>query len=100
MRSFAIKVVVNALAIWLATLVVTGVRVSGPDDSTSGTVLTFLVIGLIFGLVNAVVKPVVKVLTFPVFVRQPRSARRPARRQGLKRGRPAPILRVRRGGGS
>jgi putative membrane protein len=68
MRSFAIKVVVNALAIWLATLVVTGVRVSGPDDSASGTVLTFLVIGLLFGLVNAVVKPVVQVLTFPVFL--------------------------------
>jgi putative membrane protein len=68
MRSFAVKVVVNALAIWVATLVVTGVSVSGPNDSTSGTVLTFLVIGLLFGLVNAVVKPVVKVLAFPVYL--------------------------------
>jgi putative membrane protein len=48
--------------------VVTGVSVSGPNDSTSGTLLTFLVIGLLFGLVNAVVKPVVKVLAFPVYL--------------------------------
>jgi putative membrane protein len=68
MRSFAIKVVVNALAIWVATIVVSGVRVSGRDDSTAGTVATFLVLGLLFGLVNAVVKPVVKVLAFPVYL--------------------------------
>jgi putative membrane protein len=68
MRSFAIKVIVNALAIWVATIVVSGVSVSGRDDSTTGTVLTFLVLGLLFGLVNAVVKPVVKVLAFPVYL--------------------------------
>ena len=68
MRSFAIKVVVNALAIWVATLVVSGVTVSGPGDSTAQTVITFLVIGLLFGLVNAVVKPVVKVLAFPLYL--------------------------------
>ena len=68
MRSFAIKVVVNALAIWVATVVVSGVRVSGRGDSTAGTVLTFLVLGLLFGVVNAVVKPVVKVLAFPVYL--------------------------------
>jgi putative membrane protein len=62
------KVVVNALAIWVATIVVSGVRVSGPDTSWSGTVLTFLVIGLLFGLVNTLVKPVVKVLAFPVYL--------------------------------
>ena len=68
MRSFAIKVVVNALAIWVATLVVSGVTVSGPGDSTAQTVITFLVIGLLFGPVNAVVKPVVKVLAFPLYL--------------------------------
>jgi putative membrane protein len=67
-RSFAIKVVVNALAIWVATLVVSGVSVSGRDDSTWGTVVTFLVLGLLFGLVNAVVKPVVKLLAFPLYL--------------------------------
>jgi putative membrane protein len=68
MRSFAVKVVVNAVAIWVATVVVTGVTVSGREDSLAGTVLTYLVLGLVFGLVNAVVKPVVKLLAFPLYV--------------------------------
>src|SRR4051812_19086023 len=67
MRSFAIKVVVNAVAIWIATLV-TGISVSGGSNTTSGKILTFLFIGLLFGIVNAVVKPVVKVLAFPFYI--------------------------------
>ena len=67
MRSFAIKVVVNAIAIWIATLV-TGITVSGGSNTTTGKILTFLFIGLLFGLVNAVVKPVVKLFTFPFYV--------------------------------
>ncbi|HEX3003874.1 MAG TPA: phage holin family protein [Angustibacter sp.] len=68
MKSFLIKVVVNAIAIWVATLVVSGISVSSPRDSTASTVLTYLVIGAIFGLVNAIVKPVVKVLAFPFYI--------------------------------
>lgn len=69
MRAFAIKVLVNALAIAMATLVVSGVSVSSRGaDSAAGTALTYLVIGLLFGLVNAVVKPVVKTLAFPFYV--------------------------------
>src|SRR4029079_2655111 len=63
MRSLAIKVVVNAVAIWIATLV-TGISVSGGSNTTSGKILTFLFIGLLFGIVNAAVKPVVKLLAF------------------------------------
>ena len=68
MGSFVIKVVVNAVAIWVATVLVPGVTVSGPDASTAGTVLTFVVLGLLFGVVNATVKPVVQVLAFPLYV--------------------------------
>jgi len=67
MKSFVIKVVVNAVAIWVATLVVSGMGVSA-SSSTGHAVLTYLVVGLIFGLVNAVVKPVVKVLALPVYI--------------------------------
>ncbi len=68
--AFLIKVAVNALAIWLATLVVPGVGI-GAQQGETGTlenVLTFLAIGLIFGLVNAVIKPVLKVLSLPFYV--------------------------------
>jgi putative membrane protein len=67
MRSFAIKVVVNAIAIWIATLV-TGISVSGGSNTTTGKVLTFLFIGLLFGIVNAFVKPVVKLFAFPFYI--------------------------------
>ena len=68
MKSFLVKVVVNAIAIWVASLVIGGISVSSPGDSTGSTVLTYLVVGAIFGLVNAVVKPVVRVLAFPFYV--------------------------------
>jgi len=68
MTSFALTVVVDAIALWVAALVVEGVRVSGASASPAGTVLTFLLLGLLFALVNAVVKPVVKVLAFPVYL--------------------------------
>lgn len=67
MISFAIKVVVNAIAIWVATVLLEGVQVSG-GGSTSSRVLTYLFIGLLFGIVNAFVKPVVKVLAFPFYI--------------------------------
>jgi putative membrane protein len=69
MKAFAIKVVVNAVAIWVATLVVPGIAVGGEGSPQWWqTVLTYLVIGLLFGLVNAVVKPVVKLFTLPLYV--------------------------------
>ncbi|MDQ3578294.1 MAG: phage holin family protein [Actinomycetota bacterium] len=67
MTGFLIKVGVNAVAIWLATLVVPGIGIGG-DSGTGENVLTFLAIGLIFGLVNAVIKPVVKLLSLPFYI--------------------------------
>jgi putative membrane protein len=47
---------------------VQGIDVSGTSSTRSGQVLTYLVIGLFFGLVNAVVKPVVKLLAAPFYL--------------------------------
>jgi putative membrane protein len=66
--SFVIKVVVNAVAIWVATLVVPGIEVAGGDGDTVAQVVTFGLLGLLFGLVNAVVKPIVKFVAFPLYV--------------------------------
>lgn len=65
---FLIKTVVIAISIWLTTLIVAGVQVETSGESQWEAVLTFLIIGLIFALVNAIVKPVVKVLTFPIYL--------------------------------
>lgn len=57
--AFALKVVVNAVALWVATAVVSGITVG---SSAGGKIGTLLVVALIFGLVNAVIKPVVKTI--------------------------------------
>jgi putative membrane protein len=50
-----LKVAVNAVALWIATLVVDGIVLSG-----SNRVVTLIVVALIFGIVNAVLKPIIK----------------------------------------
>jgi putative membrane protein len=67
MVSFAVRVVVNAIAIWVATQLLHGVAVTG-GSTASSRVLTYLFIGLLFGIVNAVVKPVVRLLAFPFYL--------------------------------
>ena len=55
-----IRIAVVAVALWVATLVVPGIGVAAGTPATR--LLTLVGVALIFGLVNAVVKPVVKVL--------------------------------------
>jgi len=55
---FVIRVLVTAFALWVATLIVGGISVSG--KSTAANVFTLIVVALIFGLVNAIIKPLVK----------------------------------------
>lgn len=64
---FLLKVIINAVAIWLATLVLDGLEVVSGDD-TAQRVLVFLAVALVFGLVNAIVKPVVKLLALPLYI--------------------------------
>ncbi|SCE85810.1 phage holin family protein [Micromonospora mirobrigensis] len=56
---FLIRLVITAIALWVTTLIVPGVEVSGRNGAN--TALTLLVVALIFGVVNAVLKPVIKV---------------------------------------
>lgn len=65
--SFVLRVIINAVAIWLATLLLSGLEVVGGDDTT-GRVLVFLVVALVFGVVNAVVKPIVRAISFPLYI--------------------------------
>ncbi|MBC7292110.1 MAG: phage holin family protein [Actinotalea sp.] len=65
--SFLLRVLINAAAIWLATAVLDGLEVVGGDDRTS-RVLVFLAVALLFGVVNAVVRPIVSFLSFPLYI--------------------------------
>jgi putative membrane protein len=55
---FVIRVLVNALAIWLATEIVPGIE--------THSVTTLLVAAIVLGLVNAIVRPVLLILTLPL----------------------------------
>lgn len=66
MLSIIVRLVVNGLALWVATVLVDGVSVT--SDSTSDKVLTLLVVAVIFALVNTFIKPVLKLLTLPLFL--------------------------------
>ena len=63
-----IKIVVNAVAVWVAAAVVPGVVVSEGETSLGRKILTLLVVGAIFGVVNALIKPIVKLFTLPFYI--------------------------------
>ncbi len=55
---FVVRVLVNAAAIWLASRIVPGISADGAGH--------ILVAGLVLGLINALVRPVLVILTFPL----------------------------------
>jgi putative membrane protein len=56
---FLIRVLVTAVALWVATAAITGITVSG--RSAGANALTLLAVAVIFGIINAVIKPIVKI---------------------------------------
>ena len=61
--SFLSRVLVNALALAAATFLLADITVGGGRQSKQ--VVTLLVVAVIFGLVNAFVRPIVKLLSLP-----------------------------------
>jgi putative membrane protein len=77
MKRFVVRLLINALALWLTTLLVPGVKVvpfapigsgSGAEGGALETVLTFLLVALIFGIVNGVIGNFIRVVAFPLYV--------------------------------
>lgn len=64
--SFLIRVIINALALAAAVWVVPGLHISAMSDDLMGSVIAYLIIGLIFGLINALVRPIVAFFTLPI----------------------------------
>jgi putative membrane protein len=58
---FTIRLLISAAALWAATRFVPGVTYTGGW-------LPFLGVALVFGVVNAFVRPVAQVLTFPIVI--------------------------------
>ncbi|MCE1178056.1 MAG: phage holin family protein [Micrococcales bacterium] len=66
MKSIAIKVLVNALALWAATAVITGITLEEGNSSWTEKIGTLLIVAVIFGIVNAVLKPFLKFVSAPL----------------------------------
>src|SRR5580704_9206936 len=58
---FLVRLLVNAAALWVATQVVPGVTFDGGP-------LPMLGVALVFGVLNASLRPIAKILTFPLII--------------------------------
>ena len=73
MQSFLGRLIVNAVALWITTLIVVdGVKVvpfvSSGVDETVARVLTYLIVALIFGVVNSVIGNFIRIVAFPLYI--------------------------------
>jgi len=81
MRSFIIRILINGLALWIASWILPGLDIStsaateavaktgvtqGTD--TVGIIAAYLFVGVIFGVVNAFVRPLVSFLSLPITI--------------------------------
>ena len=67
---FLIRVVINAFAIWVVTLIpaLQVFVIPFPPGETLQLVLTLLLVAVIFALVNTIIGTVIKVLAFPLYI--------------------------------
>ena len=65
--AFVIRVLINGVAIWFAQLVLPGLSIVGADTGWQ-QLMVILLTALVFGIVNAVVKPIVAFLSIPLYI--------------------------------
>jgi putative membrane protein len=66
MLGIVLRLTCSAVAVWLSTVIIPGISITA--ETTWGTVGTVVLVALIFGLVNAVIKPIVKVVGCAFYV--------------------------------
>lgn len=54
-----LRIIINAVAIWITSLLLSGFVFSG-------SIINLIIIGIVFGLINAFIRPLVKLLTLPI----------------------------------
>ena len=68
MVNLAVKIAVNAVALWVAAFLVGGIKLAEDGSTFASRFTTVLLVAVLFGLINAVVKPIAKLLSFPAIV--------------------------------
>ena len=74
MKRFLVKVLINAVAFWLTTLLigvfqegVVEVRPYAPGGVLE-TILTYLLVAVIFGVVNGIIGNFIRIVAFPLYI--------------------------------
>lgn len=65
MNKFILRWIINAIALYVATLVVPGIAL---QSEKFGPAITIILLALVFGLVNALIRPIVMTLTCPLIM--------------------------------
>ena len=60
MKGFVIRLLISAFGLWLASAIIPGVHIQGLD--------TLLIAALLLGIVNAIIRPLIIILTLPITV--------------------------------
>lgn len=67
LMGFLLHAALTGFALWVVTLIVGGLRFVGGETGWQRVGIIF-VVGVIFGLVNAFIKPIVQILSLPLYV--------------------------------
>ena len=65
--NFLLRAALTGVALWVVTLIVPGVSILGGDSTIERAGIIF-VVAVIFGLVNAVIKPIVQFISIPLYI--------------------------------
>lgn len=65
--NFLLRAALTGVALWVVTLLVPGVSILGGDSALARAGIIF-VVAVVFGLVNAVIKPIVQLISIPLYI--------------------------------
>ncbi len=68
MKRALITIAANTVALAIAVAIFDGIRVGLPETSTGEDVLTLVLVGIVLGVINAVIAPLVKLLSLPFII--------------------------------
>lgn len=65
MPRFIARWIINAVALWVAAAIVPGIRFAGEDPNS---IINILIVAAVFGLINAIIKPLLALVTCPFYI--------------------------------
>jgi putative membrane protein len=65
--SFLLRAALTGFALWVVTLIVPGISFVGADNTAQEIGIIF-VVAVIFGVVNAIIKPIVQIISIPLYI--------------------------------